>query len=252
MKSPIIEFSDVALRFGQTEVHRDISFKVCSGETLTVLGPSGTGKTMILKMIIGLIRPTSGSVRVFDRNVCEMNEDELRAVRAQAGMLFQGAALFDSLSVYDNVAYGLREAGRAQGTPLAEDRIREIVEDKLRMVGLPGIGAKLPSQLSGGQRKRVGLARALASSPRILLLDEPTTGLDPTSIRMIDELIVSLSESLRLTCIAVTHDIESARRISQRWILVAGGRVVADGPAGELGERNEDVGRFVRGQWGEG
>ena len=183
--SPTIELQGIWTRFGTLEVHKGLSFALQPGEVTTILGPSGAGKTIILKLIMGLMPPSEGRVLVMGRDITDFDETELRKVRADIGMLFQGAALFDSLTVFENVAYGLRERGETD-----QDKIRTIVRERLEMVGLPGIDWKLPAQLSGGQRKRVGLARALASSPKIMLYDEPTTGLDPTSTRKIDDLII--------------------------------------------------------------
>jgi phospholipid/cholesterol/gamma-HCH transport system ATP-binding protein len=159
-------------------------------------------------------------------------------------MLFQGAALFDSLTVFENIAYGLRERGETD-----EDKLAAVVRERLRMVGLPGIERKLPSQLSGGQRKRIGLARALATSPKIMLYDEPTTGLDPTSTRMIDDLIITFAREQRITSLVVTHDIQSARRVSDRWMLLSKGVISADGPVAEIADSNRLVKDFVSGSW---
>ena len=159
-------------------------------------------------------------------------------------MLFQGAALFDSMSVFDNVAYSLREEHE-----LPENEISRIVSDKLRVIGLPEIGHKFPPELSGGQKKRVGLARALASSPKVMLFDEPTTGLDPTATRLINELILRLKRDFGITCIVVTHDIASAQTISDRWLLQNEGKIVADGPVADLVKENRDVERFTTGRW---
>jgi phospholipid/cholesterol/gamma-HCH transport system ATP-binding protein len=240
----IIELSDVHMRFGNFEVHRGISFQIKQGEVVTLLGPSGTGKTVILKIIIGLLRATSGSVTVMGQQMESLSEDGLRELRRNIGMLFQGAALFDSLNVFENIVYSLREFG--------EDRpevLRKVVKEKLEIVGLPGVAHKHPPELSGGQKKRVGLARALASSPKIILFDEPTTGLDPTTIRLIDELIVRLKEEFGITCLMVTHDIESARRVSDRWILIDKGKVVADGPVEMVCRENKPVMDFISGNW---
>lgn len=244
VQEPVIELSHVGIKFGQTVVHKDVSFSVKAGETITLMGPSGTGKTLILKSIIGLLAPTSGSVTVMGSPLQSLREDELRRVRMNIGMLFQGAALFDSLNIYENIAYGLRETGTAD-----EKLIGERVAHLLELINLPGIEHKYPPQLSGGQKKRVGLARALATSPSIMLLDEPTTGLDPTSKRLIDDLIVRMNEKYGMTTIAVTHDIESATRISERWILLHDGVVVADGPAQELARANQEAVDFIHGNW---
>ncbi len=242
--TPTIELSNVSTRFGQLEVHRGINFTLKPGEVTTLLGPSGSGKTIILKLIMGLLAPTAGAVKVLGRDITALDETELRQTRVDIGMLFQGAALFDSLSVFENVAYGLRERGERD-----EEKIRAIVHERLGMVGLNGIDRKLPAQLSGGQRKRVGLARALASSPKIMLYDEPTTGLDPTSTRKIDDLIIKFSRERGITSLVVTHDIQSARRVSDRWMLLSRGVIVADGPVDEVSRASKQVAEFVSGEW---
>ncbi len=246
MDSALIALNHVGMRFDSLVVHRDISFRVSKGEVVTLMGPSGTGKTLILKMIVGLLRPSWGTVQVMGKDLSALRENDIRPIRRRIGMLFQGAALFDSLTVSENIAYSLREFGEHD-----EATITRTVEEKLSIVGLPEIGEKFPPQLSGGQKKRVGLARALASSPEVVLFDEPTTGLDPTAIRMIDELIVKLKNTYGITSVVVTHDIESARRFSDRWILLSGGQVVADGPASAVEHQSEDVKNFVSGRWRE-
>lgn len=243
---PTVEFKDVHTRFGVNHVHRGLNFALAPGEVTTLLGPSGAGKTIILKLIIGLVRQASGSVKVMGQEVTDLNTTDLTALRVNIGMLFQGAALFDSLSVFENIAYGLRERGEKD-----EDKLAEVVQDRLRMVGLPGIQNKLPSQLSGGQRKRIGLARALATSPKIMLYDEPTTGLDPTSTRMIDDLIIAFAREQKITSLVVTHDIQSARRVSDRWMLLSQGVIAADGPVSQVSENNALVRDFISGSWKE-
>ncbi|MCI5065680.1 ATP-binding cassette domain-containing protein [bacterium] len=241
-----VQFEDVSLSFGDTVVHQELSFSITPGESVTFLGPSGTGKTVVLKLIVGLLTPTRGDVSVFGREIARLEEEELQKVRAEVGVLFQGAALFDSLSVYENVAYSLRVRGGSD-----EEEIRHTVIEKLRLVNLEEKHPLFPAELSGGQKKRVGLARALASEPKIMLFDEPTTGLDPTSVRMIDELMIRLNEELQITTISITHDIASARRVSSRWILLAKGRVQADGRVAELEGNNSAIQRFVTGNWNE-
>lgn len=243
---PTVEFTNVHTRFGANHVHRGLNFALQPGEVTTLLGPSGAGKTIILKLIIGLVRQAEGSVKVMGQEVVNLDGPDLTALRVSTGMLFQGAALFDSLTVFENIAYGLRERGEKD-----EDKLDHIVKDRLRMVGLPGIESKLPSQLSGGQRKRIGLARALATSPKIMLYDEPTTGLDPTSTRMIDDLIITFAREQKITSLIVTHDIQSARRISDRWMLLSQGVIAADGPVAEVAENNPLVRDFVSGSWKE-
>jgi phospholipid/cholesterol/gamma-HCH transport system ATP-binding protein len=242
--APTIELRGVCTRFGALEVHKGINFSLQPGEVTTLLGPSGAGKTIILKLIMGLMSPSNGRVFVMGRDITDLDEQALRAVRADIGMLFQGAALFDSLSVFDNVAYGLRERGERD-----EKKIAEIVHERLEMVGLPNLDWKLPSQLSGGQRKRVGLARALASSPKIMLYDEPTTGLDPTSTRKIDDLILKFARERGITSLVVTHDVFSARRVSDRWMLLSKGVIAADGPVSVVERESPLVSEFVSGTW---
>ncbi len=241
---PLIDFRNVSVRFGKTVIHRDISFAVHEREVVTLLGPSGTGKTVLLKLLIGLLTPTSGDVLVEGSNLAQLDREGLRQMRKEVGMLFQGAALFDSLTVFENIAFPLREYGERD-----EARIGVVVEEKLGLVGLSGFAQRFPAQLSGGQRKRVGLARALASSPRVVLFDEPTTGLDPTSRNRIDDLIIRLRDELGITSIVVTHDMESARRISDRIILLSQGAVIVDAPAPAVWEDAEPVRRFASGQW---
>jgi len=244
MSEPVITIKNLGVKFGSSLIHKDISFSVNQAETVTILGPSGTGKTILLKCIIGLIKPSWGSVTVLGVDLQFLSENELNELRMNVGMLFQGAALFDSLTVYDNIAYGLREHGEE-----SEDKISRIVEAKLDLIGLPGIESKFPSQLSGGQKKRVALARTLASNPKIVLFDEPTTGLDPTSRRMIDDLIIHLREEYEVTSLVVTHDIESAKRVSTRWVLINAGEIVADGPVQDLAQLNPEVIEFISGNW---
>lgn len=241
-----ISLEHVGMRFGNYAVHNDISFNIGRGEVVTILGPSGTGKTVLLKLMIGLLYATSGKVSTFGIDLANASEEELLSIRMRVGMLFQGAALFDSLSVYDNIAYSLHELKKH-----SEDEIAEIVREKLKIINLPGIEQKFPSQLSGGQKKRVGLARALASSPEVMLFDEPTTGLDPTSARLIDELILQLKHEFGITSVVITHDIASAARISDEWILINRGVVAAQGAVKELSQQNQDVQRFIKGEWNE-
>lgn len=241
---PTVEFVDVHTSFGSNHVHRGLNFSLQPGEVTTLLGPSGAGKTIILKLIMGLTWPQRGSVRVMGNDITSISEHALSALRVNIGMLFQGAALFDSLTVFDNIAYGLRERGERD-----EAKIRSVVESRLEMVGLLGIEKKIPSQLSGGQKKRVGLARALASSPKIMLYDEPTTGLDPTSTRKIDDLIVKFAKESGITSLVVTHDIQSARRVSDRWMLLSKGVIAAAGRADHLADESQLVSDFVSGQW---
>lgn len=238
----IITFDHVGMRFGITEVHRDISFNIDQSETVTILGPSGAGKTVIFRLIMGLLFATSGTVKVFDQVMNDAEEEQLVELRKKVGILFQGAALFDSMSVYENIAYGLRERGEKD-----EAKIEKVVKERLELVDLPDLIQKFPAQLSGGQKKRVGLARALASNPEVMLFDEPTTGLDPTAVRLIDDLIIRLRKELKITSLVITHDIASAQRISTRWILIRNGYKIADGEPEKISRENEDVEKFITG-----
>jgi phospholipid/cholesterol/gamma-HCH transport system ATP-binding protein len=208
-----------------------------------IIGRSGGGKSILLKHLIGLLQPDSGVVRVGGEDITEMNERSLLRVRRKYGMLFQMAALFDSLTVEENVGFVLRRQGLE-----SETEIRRRISEALEMVELPGIGHKMPSELSGGMRKRVGLARAIVYRPEIVLYDEPTTGLDPIAADNIDRLIRRVWETLHVTSIAVTHDMKSARTISNRILMLHEGRIYAEGPTSEMLESTDPViYRFVNG-----
>jgi phospholipid/cholesterol/gamma-HCH transport system ATP-binding protein len=222
----VVDLVDVRKRFDGTEVLRGVSLAVGRRETVVIMGGSGSGKTVTLRLIAGLIRPTSGVIRVFGRRIDTLGEEELLPIRRRMGYVFQGAALFDSLTVHDNVAYPLREH-----TSLGEPDIRARVLQFLSLVGLgEEVLGLLPSALSGGMRKRVGIARALAQEPAILLFDEPTAGLDPTNARMVAELIVELRRGVCDTAIVVTHDVELTRTVADRVAILVEGRFAALGP----------------------
>jgi phospholipid/cholesterol/gamma-HCH transport system ATP-binding protein len=223
-----VALEKVQKRFGQKSIYESLDLTVRRGETLTVLGPSGVGKSVLLKLIIGLYRPDAGRVLVDGTDVAALDEAALREVRRKVGMLFQGAALFDSMTVGDNIAYGLYEHYR-----WPEEKVRARVAECLEWVGLPDAEATRPADLSGGMKKRVGLARALAPGPEVILYDEPTTGLDPANTRRINELIVSLKKRLGVTSIVITHDIAVARQVSDRLALLAGGRIALTVDAAE-------------------
>ncbi len=212
----MIRFENVSKRFGRQPVLRNLSFSVYPGETLVLIGESGCGKSVTLKLMLNLLAPTSGTVYWGDRNVRDLSPLEVQRQRLQFGFLFQNAALFDSMTVFDNVAFGLRE-----NTTLPESRIREIVLERLQEVGLnPGVCEKKPAQLSGGMRKRVGLARALALSPKVMLYDEPTTGLDPIMSDVINTLIIQTSRRQPVTSVVVTHDMTTVRKVADRVIML--------------------------------
>ncbi|QDT26140.1 L-cystine import ATP-binding protein TcyN [Gimesia panareensis] len=212
----VVELRNVSRRFGTHDVLRDISFGVRRGETLVVIGESGCGKSVTMKMIMSLLEPSSGDVRWHGRSITDRSTRELHRDRLRIGYLFQGAALFDSLSVYENVAFGLN-----QNTKLKKAEIDQIVVERLREVGLSEtICQKKPAQLSGGMKKRVGLARALAMTPEVMLYDEPTTGLDPVMTDVINELILQTRARRPVTSIVVTHDMSTVRKVADRIIML--------------------------------
>ncbi len=226
MQRPIIHFHRVFKAFGTKVIYRGLEFAIERGQTVTILGPSGSGKSVMLKMLIGLLEVDSGHIFFDGQDVTKMNERQLYEVRRRVAYLFQGAALFDSLSVGENVAYGLREQN---WDTMSEDEIQRRVTTSLESVGLPGIQEMRPSDLSGGMKKRVGLARTLALQPEVLLYDEPTTGLDPINTARINNLIRSIKRALGLTSVVVTHDMGTAFSVSDRIVMIGKGRLIMDG-----------------------
>jgi phospholipid/cholesterol/gamma-HCH transport system ATP-binding protein len=222
----LIELRDVYKSFRGQAVLRGLDLSVFAGETLTILGGSGSGKSVCLKHMIGLLKPDAGRVFAMGTDITEYGELELVEVRTAFSMIFQSAALFDSLSVFENVAYPLREH-----RPWSEAQIRERVSECLESVGLAGSDTLMPAELSGGMRKRVGVARGIALEPRVILYDEPTTGLDPANQRRIGELIRVLQQRLRMTSVVVTHELEVCFAVSDRVALLKDGRIAAQGPA---------------------
>lgn len=227
-------------RFGDKEVLRDISLVVPRGKTTVILGGSGAGKTTLLRMLIALDRPTSGHIYVDGKDMVGLTDLELNEARRKFGMVFQYAALLDSLTVMDNVAFPLREH-----TKMREKDIRAAVTEKLDILGLRGIENLFPSELSGGMRKRVGLARALMLKPAILIYDEPTSGLDPTTSRMVDDLIEQMRDMFQVTSVVISHDMTSAFRIAHRAYLLAEGRIAAAGTPDEILKASADTRKFV-------
>ena len=218
----MIKIKHVSKFFGKKAALRDINMEIADGETLSIIGGSGSGKSTLLRLMIGLIQPSEGEIWIDDEEISHMQEDELTHVRMKMGMVFQYSALFDSMTVGDNVAFGLVEH-----TDYPKDKIEAIVKEKLRQVGLEGVEHLMPNELSGGMKKRVSLARALAFEPRIIFYDEPSSGLDPITTTKIDELIIATQKSLGVTSIVVTHDMASACRISNRIAMVYQGDLIA-------------------------
>ena len=241
--APVIELVDIHKAFAGQPVLRGVDLEIHEGETFTILGGSGSGKSVCLKHMIGLIRPDAGQVRVFGDAIENQPERALVPVRRSVSMIFQSAALFDSLSVYENIAYPLREHER-----WPEERIGARVAACLEAVGLEGVEAMMPSELSGGMRKRVGVARGIAMEPTVILYDEPTTGLDPSNQRRVGELIRSLQQRLQVTSVVVTHELDLCFGISDRVALLKGGRIVAVGGAEEVrASDHPDVRAFLDG-----
>jgi phospholipid/cholesterol/gamma-HCH transport system ATP-binding protein len=241
---PKIELSSVVKRFGAKTVLDGVSLAVAPGESLVIIGGSGTGKSVTIKCILGLLKPEAGTITVDGQSVVGLGGSALAAVRAKFGMLFQGAALFDSLPVWRNVAFGLIE-----GRGMARAQARTIAIDTLARVGLGADVANLrPSELSGGMQKRVGLARAIAAKPEIIFFDEPTTGLDPIMADVINDLIVELVKDLGCTAVTITHDMSSVRKIADRVAMLHKGKVIWDGPRSAIDSTgNPFVEQFVGG-----
>jgi phospholipid/cholesterol/gamma-HCH transport system ATP-binding protein len=242
--TPIIELKGLYKSFIGLAVLRGVDLAVRRGSTTVVIGPSGCGKSVLLKHIVLLLRPDKGEVLFDGQVLTRLSEKELTPFRRQVGFVFQGGALFDSMSVQDNVCFPLKEHG---GIP--EDEQCERCRQALRMVGLDGVQQKMPEELSGGQKKRVALARAIVLRPQVILYDEPTTGLDPVRADLINELIIKLQKELSTTALVVTHDMASARKVGDRIVMLYDGRFIADAPPDQLDHADgQVVSRFVTGQ----
>ena len=239
----MIEVRDLKKSFGTQTILDGVSLRIATGESVVIIGRSGGGKSVLLKHLIGLLKPDSGSVQIDGENIGAMNERQLLPVRRKFGMLFQGAALFDSMTVAENVGFVLWHNQR-----LAPDVIKARVAEALEMVDLPGIENKKPSELSGGMRKRVGLARTIVYQPQIVLYDEPTTGLDPIASDSIDQLILRVHQRLKITSVAVTHDMRSARRLGQRILMLHEKQIYVAGTPDEIFNSTDPVVRqFIEG-----
>ena len=241
-QQPAVRVEALRKSFGRQVVLNGVSLQVARRETLAVLGRSGTGKSVLLRLLIGLQKPESGSIHIYGKEVTALPLDELNQVRKRIGFLFQQGALYDSLTVEDNVAFPLQRHTDVSGADLG-DRVHEL----LSLVGMESAAAKMPSQLSGGMRKRVALARALALDPDILLLDEPTAGLDPITAAEIDQLVVALQNERHTAAIVVTHDVRSAKTVADRLAVLHEGNVVTEGTFEDLeNSADELVSRLVR------
>ncbi len=240
----MIEIVDLHKSFGDNKVLDGVNLTISKGETTTIIGRSGVGKSVLLKHIIGLVKPDEGKILIDGEDITLCKNEKLVELRQRFGMLFQGSALFDSMTVQENVGLGLREH-----TKLPEEEIREIVREKLRLVGLSGVENSKPAELSGGMKKRVGLARAIAMSPEYILYDEPTTGLDPIMADAINYLIIRMKNELNITSIAVTHDIVSAYKISNRIAMIYEGKIIFVGTPEEVKNTDDPIVRqFVEGR----
>lgn len=241
----MLTVKNLTKKFGAYMVLDNISLTIEKGKTTVVIGPSGCGKTVLIKHLIALLRPTSGEVYFRDQRIDQMTEQDLNEIRTHYGFLFQGGALFDSLSVFENIIFPIR-----QHTKITDwQKVEDLVKGKLSLVGLDGFQNYFPASLSGGQRKRVALARAIALDPEVILYDEPTTGLDPIRADIINELILKLQRELNVTSVVVTHDMTSAYKIADRIIMLHDGKIVADGDADAI--RNHPhpvVQQFIHGQ----
>jgi len=241
---PLVELRDVRKAYDQNEVLRGVSLALPKSTILAVMGGSGAGKTVLLRIVDGLVRPTSGEVSLFGTRIDRLGEEAMLPLRRRAGFVFQSAALFDSLSAFENVAYPLREH-----TNQSLGEITDRVHRFLSLVGLPGVDDLFPAELSGGMKKRVGIARALVTEPEVVFFDEPTAGLDPTNARLVADLMASLREGVCDTAIVVTHDIEFANMIADQMAILHQGRIADIGTPAEMrASSNPDVRRFLAGE----
>jgi phospholipid/cholesterol/gamma-HCH transport system ATP-binding protein len=241
---PVVEVTELFRKFGNRAVIDGVSLNVHRGETLVIMGGSGCGKSTLLRHIIGVMKPSSGSVRIFGEEITAMNDREIDGVRKRFGMLFQSGALLASLTVGENVGLPL-----FQHTDLSVEEIQEVVNQKLQLVGLKGFENLKPAEISGGMRKRVGLARALALDPELLFSDEPTSGLDPIMTAVVDKLTLELTKAEGMTAVVVTHDMTSAFRIATRMIMLGRGRILAQGTPDEIRTHPDpEVQQFINGE----
>ena len=243
-RTPIISVRKLVKSFGGTPVLTGLDLDVKEGTTCVILGGSGSGKTVLMKHIIGLLKPDSGQVLVEGEDVVPLDDRGLERVRRKFGMVFQGSALFDSMTVFENVAFPLREHTR-----LSEAEIRQRVADKLGLVGLRGIESRYPADLSGGMRKRVGLARAIVRDPKIVLYDEPTTGLDPITTDYVDDMILTAKQKLGVTSLVISHDVASSFKVADQIAFLSEGKIVAHAPPAELRRSQHPVVKLFLSTW---
>ncbi len=232
----MIEIIDLHKSFGNHHVLKGVNLKIEKGESMVVIGGSGSGKSVLLKHIIGILKPDKGNVLIDGIDITKLNERELYEIRKKFGMLFQMAALFDSLTVWENVGFALTRQKK-----MRDEDVKKIASEKLRLVGLVNVEDLMPSELSGGMKKRVGLARAIAHEPEILLYDEPTTGLDPIMADAINDLIIEMKNKLSVTSIAITHDMHSAYKIADRIAMLYDGKIIGTGTPDEIKNTEDPV-----------
>lgn len=239
----MIKLAGINMSFGGKRVLEDINLEITKGETMVIIGPSGSGKSTLLRLIVGLLKPDSGAIWIDGQEITRLKEEELNKIRLRMGMVFQYSALFDSMSVGENVAFGL-----TQHTNMSDSDIARVVRRKLRMVGLSGQENVMPNELSGGMKKRVSLARAIAIDPEIVLYDEPTAGLDPIMSNTIDRLIAGTKRIMGVTSVVVTHHMNSAFNIADRIAMIYDGRIVEIGTVEQIkASENDIVQRFIQG-----
>ncbi len=241
---PMIQVIDLHKSFGSNHVLRGVNLTVDEGSTCVILGTSGSGKTVLMKHIIGLLKPESGQVIVDGEDIVPMSPEQLAVVRRKFGMVFQGSALFDSMTVFENVSFALREH-----TKMSEAEMREVVRRKLEIVGLVGVEDEYPSQLSGGMRKRVGLARAIVLDPKIVLYDEPTTGLDPITTDYVDQMILDAKRALGVTSVVISHDVASAFKVGDTIAFLTGGQIAEQLPPKKLRQSENPALKLFLSTW---
>jgi phospholipid/cholesterol/gamma-HCH transport system ATP-binding protein len=242
---PMIQVVDLHKTFGPYEVLKGIDLEIPAGSTCVILGGSGSGKTVLMKHMIGLLKPDSGKMVIDGEDIVPMDTDALERVRRKFGMVFQAAALFDSMNVYENVAFPLREHRRK----MPEEQVREVVRKKLALMGLNNVEQKFPADLSGGMRKRVGLARAIVLDPKIVLYDEPTTGLDPITTDYVDEMILAAKRELGVTSVVISHDIASAFNVADQIAFLHKGTIVARGTPEQMRQSEHPAVKVFLSTW---